>query len=170
MQTWGPPEFKHLDYRQFARFVAPLLTDLGHPRDTYDVVCVIREPLDWLESWWRYRSRETLADPSHPRHSDYTGSMSFDGFVDAFLDGRVPRIRPQAEFVEGSEGGIGVDRIFRYENLDALRSWMSARVRADLNFDQLNVSPRREVDISSSRRSAIRSFLGADYDLHEQAL
>src|SRR3712207_9173435 len=79
--------FKHTRYAQFQRFLRPFLAAKGFPRDSYEVVCVFREPIDWLASWWRYRSREELADPSHPSHHNYAGHLSFEQFAYAYMKG-----------------------------------------------------------------------------------
>ncbi len=61
-----PPAIKHTTYAGFQRFLQPFLNSKGFPRESYEVVCVVREPIDWLSSWWRYRSREKLANPTDP--------------------------------------------------------------------------------------------------------
>src|SRR6478735_1410055 len=57
----GPPEMKHSGYRKFMRFVAPWIqAQTGLARKDYEIVSVMREPVDWLGSWYRYRTRERL--------------------------------------------------------------------------------------------------------------
>ena len=80
--------FKHTRYAQFQRFLQPWLESKGFSRESYEVVCVVREPVDWLASWWRYRSREELADPSKRNHRNYAGHLSFEQFARAYPQGR----------------------------------------------------------------------------------
>src|SRR3712207_6042826 len=81
------PQLKHTRYARFERFLAPFLAANGWPRESYEVVCAFREAIDWLHSWWRYRSREAIADPSRRAHKNYTGNVSFEEFVRAYING-----------------------------------------------------------------------------------
>ncbi|MEF9604569.1 gamma-glutamyl kinase, partial [Paracoccus sp. PXZ] len=56
------PEIKHLNLRQYLHRIRPLLAPLGEP--DFETVAVIREPLDWLRSWYRFRARDELI--GHP--------------------------------------------------------------------------------------------------------
>ncbi len=98
----------------------------GHPRDSYELVTMFREPLAWLESWWRYRA----ADDS--RRS--TADMTFEEFAQRYLagddDAPVPRGRT-AKFIR-AQGGVAVDRIFAVDRPDVWEPWFSARVGAPL--------------------------------------
>lgn len=85
--TQGIPAIKHTRYAEFQRFLQPFLAAKGFPRDSYEVVCVFREPIDWLSSWWRYRSRGKLADHSSTKHHRYTGELSFEQFARAYMEG-----------------------------------------------------------------------------------
>src|SRR6478735_6787005 len=77
-----PPELKHMSYRGFMTFVAPLIeATTGLDRSDYEVVSVMREPVDWLGSWYRYRTRDELKKPDNPRSVNFTGHLSFDDFV-----------------------------------------------------------------------------------------
>jgi hypothetical protein len=170
IQMGGPPEFKHITYGRFHAHLAPLLKDLGYARDSYEVICMVREPVDWLGSWWRYRSREDLSDPKRKRHVDYTGDMTFDEFVDTFIAGEIRRVRSQAEFARAPDGSIGVDRVYRYENLGELISWLEARVGSELSLEHINVSPKRAVNLAPARRAALEEHLAEDFTLYDRAL
>jgi hypothetical protein len=96
------PQLKHTRYARFERFLAPFLAASGWPRESYEVVCAFREPIDWLHSWWRYRSREAIADPSHRAHKNYTGNVSFEEFARAYINGthQFARVGRQAKMVK----------------------------------------------------------------------
>ena len=49
----APPARKHLPARGFVHTRAHDLAAQGHPRDSYELVTMFREPIAWLESWWR---------------------------------------------------------------------------------------------------------------------
>jgi hypothetical protein len=109
----SPPAQKHLPARGFVHTRAAALEEQGHPRDSYELVTMFREPVAWLESWWRYRSRDDS------RRS--TADLTFEDFTRLYLagdhDAPVPRGRP-AKFVR-AQGAVAVDRVFSVERPDA---------------------------------------------------
>jgi len=44
------PNIKHATYGGFQRFLQPFLATAGFPRESYEIVCAFREPIDWLAS------------------------------------------------------------------------------------------------------------------------
>ncbi len=52
-----PPGMKHMSAVTFEATMAPWLERYGHPRSSYETMCLVRHPLDRAVSWWRYRSR-----------------------------------------------------------------------------------------------------------------
>jgi hypothetical protein len=137
------PQLKHTRYARFERFLAPFLAASGWPRESYEVVCAFREPIDWLHSWWRYRSREAIADPSHRAHKNYTGNVSFEEFARAYINGthQFARVGRQAKMVRARPKQHGIDRIFRYERLDLLIEFLCEKVGEEVEVGRSNVSP-----------------------------
>lgn len=169
----GNPWFIHTRYDQFQRFLQPFLDAKGFPRDSYEVVCVFREPIDWLSSWWRYRSREELADPSHPSHHNYAGHLSFEQFAYAYMKGDeqfAQGVGRQSEFVRARPGQPKMDRIFRYERLDLLVDFLCEKVGEEVALKVRNVSPERSFSLSEEGERELREFFKPDYRLYEQAI
>jgi hypothetical protein len=165
--------FKHTKYAQFQRFLRPFLASKGFPRDSYDVVCVVREPIDWLSSWWRYRSREELADPSHQNHRNYAGRASFEQFAYAYMMGGAQcaqGIGRQSEFVRPHRGQPSVDRIFRYDRLDLLINFLCEKVGEEVEVEIRNTSPDRSFSLSRSCERELRAFFEPEYRIYEQAI
>src|SRR3990167_2597853 len=50
-----PPELKHTPIKRFRRFIGPYLEQVS--KEPFTVIGVMREPRDWLGSWYRYRQR-----------------------------------------------------------------------------------------------------------------
>jgi hypothetical protein len=150
------PRIKHLNYRDFVETVQPMLERFGFGRESYEVISLIREPIDWLHSWWRYRTRTELADPDHPRHEHYTGEVSFEDFSRSYMEGgpSFAEVGRQAEFVVDLSGGIGVDRLFRFEELDVALEYLGMRLGKRLpDLEVLNSSPPRPLELSDSLRA-----------------
>lgn len=139
----GSPQVRHTDVCGFDRFVEPYLRHVA-PGAEYQRVAVIREPVSWLYSWYRFRSRSALREAGSPNS---TAHVSFDEFVGAYLqDDHRPAyadLGSQLEFLTRSDGGVGVDLLYPYENLGHLETYFSAQVGAELSAGSVNVSPRR---------------------------
>ena len=172
MSLRGNP-FKHTRYSGFQHFLQPYMALRGFPRESYEVVCVFREPIDWLASWWRYRSREELADPSHPAHNNYTGDVPFEEFARAFMKGgeQFALIGREAEFVETrGPKWAGVDRVFRYERLDLLVDYLCEKVGEEVEVGVRNVSPKKSYSLSKECERELRDFLQPEYGIYERAI
>ncbi len=168
----SPPSFKHTTYAGFQRFLQPYLASGGFPRESYEVVCVFREPIDWLSSWWRYRSREKLANPRDPKHRNYTGDVSFEQFARAYMEGseQFAQVGRMFRFVQPSPGGAEVDRIFRYDRLDLLVDFLCEKVGEEVEVGSVNTSPERSVSLSEECEIELREFFAPEYRIYEQAI
>ncbi len=73
-----PPELKHAPVYRYNRFLRPMVEKfIG---DEVETLAVIREPVSWLGSWYRYRQRPFLSG-----RPVSTEGLSFDQFVEAYL-------------------------------------------------------------------------------------
>ena len=150
---------------RFERHMRPYLQAIGAA--DVETLCLIREPEDWLRSWYRYRSRPDLAG-----HPNSTADLSFDTFVDGYLADPQPAFaavgRP-TRFVARDDGSPGVDHMFRYEAMAAAVDFLSERIGSRLDVERLNVSPERSASLGRDRQRALRDRLAADYALYETA-
>ncbi|MDB5526297.1 MAG: gamma-glutamyl kinase [Rhizobium sp.] len=168
----SPPEMKHLAYRKFMKFVAPWIrAQTGLTRKQYEVVSVMREPIDWLGSWYRYRTRERLNNPDADRPGNYTGNVSFDQFI---LDVCKPK-REQPSYAHinspcsvalNGEDSVGIDRIFPYEDMSGLYELIEERTGKSVDTKQMNVSPEMKLEISDEARARIKEKLAFAFELH----
>ena len=165
----GIPAIKHTKYSEFQRFLQPFLAAKGFPRESYEVVCVFREPIDWLSSLWRYRSRGKLADPSSTRHRRYTGDVSFEQFAREYMQDGNQSGRP-SRFVRARRGQAEVDRVFRYDRLDLLVDFLCEKIGEDVNLEVKNVSPVRSFSLSSECENELREFLRPEYRIYQRAI
>ncbi len=168
----GTPAIKHTSYSAFQRFLQPYLASRGFPRDSYEVVCAFREPIDWLSSWWRYRSREKLANPSRPQYRNYTGHVSFEQFAWAYMEGseQFAKVGRPSRFVQPRPGEAEVDRIFRYDRLDLLIDFLCEKVGEEVEVGSANTSPERSVSLSEECEIELREFFAPEYRIYERAI
>lgn len=168
----SPPEMKHTGYRKFMKFVAPWIqAQTGLARKNYEVVAVMREPIDWLGSWYRYRTREELSGGSGERAGNYTGNISFEQFV---LDvckpkGEQPsyaRMNSPCGVALAGERSIGVDRLFPYEDMSGLYELIEARTGKSVETKKMNVSPAMPLELSEAAREKIAGKFAFAFDVH----
>lgn len=157
-----PSGAKHTNYRRFDGQLRRYLENYSDGR--IETVCLFREPVDWLASWWRYRARR---DIPHPENS--TAEMDFETFVTCYLDNHpLVRIGRPAVFVTDRAGAVGVDHIFRYENLDGCLAWIAARTGYRIALSHLNVSPpaHRPADLSPGLRARLEREMARDFEIY----
>ena len=110
----NPPEMEHLPLYRYNRFVRPLLQlTTGQDPETF---ALIREPISWLRSWYRYRARNSMALlPTSTCH------ISFDQFVrEAMSDDPPPfaQVGCQTRFLSPGGSGGPITHLFQYEQMD----------------------------------------------------
>ncbi len=178
MQAARNPRLKHTNYGEFQRFLEPWLEAKGFPRESYEVVCAFREPVDWLGSWWRYRSREEISDPSHWNHKNYAGHVSFGEFARAYVDDSAQfariedpaGVRRPSEFVRPEPGGAEIDRVFRQDRLDLLVDFLRGKVGEEVEMQVRNASPRRPASMSEACERELREFFAPEYGIYQRAI
>lgn len=160
-----PPRMKHATARTFDRVFVPVLEFYGHPRESYELVCVVREPVDWAHSWWRYRAR-----PGSEGSPQHTGGVSFDEFAERIVAGEVD-LGSSSNFVRVRAGRPPVERVYRYEHLDVAAAWMAGRLGVDVPaMGQVNTSPPAADPVAASTRRLLEEHYARDVVLHESAL
>ena len=159
----GNPAAKHTPFRRYDRFLRGYFE--AYTDGPLEVVSLFREPEDWLRSWWRYRSRGDLADPSRSARD-----WSFADFTTAYLSGRPgpAAVGSQARFVTGRDGSVGCDRIFRYESLDRFVGWLSGRLETDITLERLNASPPATATaaLTAEIRAMLQTGLHREYRIY----
>ncbi|WP_343907410.1 hypothetical protein [Nocardioides aquiterrae] len=164
------PRLKHMNCRSFHALIVPVLNNGGYQRDDYELISLFREPVAWVESWWRYRQRPALAreDPSK-----YTGEISFEEFVGRYVDNDprpgTLRGRP-AKFVSLSDRlDIGVDRLFALEQPEVWKRWIGEKVGGDLDVQVDNRSSvRTEPELSRTMRARLDEFFRPELEIYER--
>lgn len=161
MVVTDPPDLKHAPVYRYNRFFRPMFEKMG--ADSMDLVAVIREPVSWLGSWYRYRLRDDLAGrPASTR------GVSFDAFVRASCDAEPPahaQVGSQAKFTEARPNGTSVRFFFRYEDQAGLQRFLRDRLGDLPDIPQANVSPGGDLTLSPETEAYLRRQRAADFNL-----
>lgn len=160
-----PPHLKHSPLYRYRRFMEPFLEKAGGQE--METMAVIRHPVDWLSSWFRYRNRDALVGQPNS-----TRDVSFDNFVEAYCKGKPPAfasVGSQSRFVLDGDGNRGVDHLFRYEDQPRLIAFLEDRLGTTIDLPRLNVSPAFEVSLSDKVLEKFRRKKPEEFAVWEMA-
>ena len=158
----GDPRNKHMTMRKFQRFVAPYLVSLGH--DRFETMALMREPIDWLSSWYRYRARDQIRGKPNS-----TAELSFDDFARAYISDDPPpfaRVGRQATFLSDKTGRLAITHLFRYENFDNAIAFLADKTGFAPEIRTLNTSPEMDITCTAKTRQALQDYLAPEYGIY----
>ena len=156
-----PRAAKHTDAARYRSFVGPYLRALSG--EDFTTVALMREPLDWLASWYRFRLGEEGPDADGAAQG-----LDFDRFIaDHLTDPTPPHadVGSQAAFLAPPEGAV--DRIFAYEDIDRFVAFLEDRLDCGITLPRLNVSRAAQLDIAAETVARLRTHAARDYALWE---
>lgn len=160
-----PPGLKHVSARRYRREMASWVTRDGlYPHET---LALIREPVDWLGSWYRYRQRPQVAGEEVS-----TRGIEFGDFVAAWMEPRPPefaRIGSQARFLSGRRGRLLVDHLFRYEDYDRAVDFLNDRLGTSIRPPRVNLSPKMGLSLPTELQTALEDHAALDFRLWREA-
>jgi hypothetical protein len=160
-----PAALKHTTAASYRQFIAPWIeAQAGGP---FTTVALMREPIDWLGSWYRARQRDDSDGTA-----ESTAGMGFADFSEATLSAAPPpctHLPGQAAFLAADEGRTPlVDHIFRYEAIDRFVHFLEERLNFAITLPHLNVSPHSPVTLESQLHDRLAAHLAADYRLYDR--
>ncbi|MEO0753127.1 MAG: gamma-glutamyl kinase [Pseudomonadota bacterium] len=158
-----PPELKHAPVYRYNRFFRPMFEKFVG--EDLCVVAVMREPVDWLGSWYRYRKRPFLDG-----QQTSTKDVSFDAFVDAYCTGDTPpfaNVGHQARFLRPHQNGTQVTHVFRYDDQAGLTAFLEERLETQINTEVVNASPPENLDLSDATEAKLKRKFALDFEVYE---
>ena len=158
----NPPDLKHTPVYRYDRFFRPIFEKVcGVEMET---IAVVREPVDWIGSWYRYRRRPSMKEHPHATHH-----LTFDQFVQGYLKGQRPGyadVGSQARFLAARPGGKGITRLFRYEDPDTLQHFLKDRLGCFVETKRENVSPAMPLSLSSDLEQRYRRKHAEEFSIY----
>jgi len=157
-----PAPLKHMSAQDFRTHLLPWIEAQAGARFT--TVALMREPIGWLRSWYRFRNRDDFEDPDHPMRG-----RSFEAFAIDYMSDPRPahaEIGSQSAILCGADGTPLVDRIFRYENIDGFVHFLEDRLDCAITLPRVNVPPAADVQLSRATEAALETAMAADFALY----
>ena len=161
----NPPELKHLPLYRYNRFVRLLVQrTTGQDPETF---ALIREPISWLRSWYRYRARNSKAGlPTSTCH------ISFDQFVhDAMSDNPPPfaQIGCQTRFLSLGGSGGPITHLFQYEQMDLSCKFLKNRLELEFDLPWLNQAASGPAPLDPDLEARYRRLNAGESQLWQDA-
>ncbi len=159
-----PPELKHTPAYRYQRFIKPYLRAASGGHD-FTSVALMREPIDWLGSWYRFRRRDGIDNGEKS-----TRHMDFANFARGYMQAPRPefaQVGGQAKFLSGmKDTPLGVDRLFRFEEIGRFIAFLEESLDMPLSLPQLNVSPPGDLSLPPAIERDLRTYLAPEYALY----
>ncbi len=157
-----PPMLKHAPVYRYNRFIRPMFERVCNAE--MELMAVMREPVSWLGSWYRYRRRPFMAGKPNSTHE-----ISFDEFVLAYMKGKKPGfadVGSQFQFMKTQPNGTGITHYFRYEDQPRLQAFLEDRLEVSLSLSRENVSPQMALALSPDVEARFKRKCAEEFDLY----
>ncbi len=163
MVVANPPELKHAPVYRYNRWFRPMFEKICSAEP--ELLAVVREPVSWLGSWYRFRQRPYLdGKPTS------TKDISFDDFVREYCRGKpaaFANVGSQAKFVAPQPNGCKVSHLFRYEELEKLDAFLNARLGLEIQTPTSNVSARVSLQLAPKTEDILRRKKPEEFALYD---
>lgn len=157
-----PPGIKHTNARGFERKYRKLFERKDLP--PLETMAVLREPIDWLGSWYRYRQRDALSG-----HPNSTKGLSFDKFVEAYLSPVQPdfaKVGSQSRFVTDEDGELLINHLFAFNQLPTAVRFLERRLNQKIDLKPVNQSKKQNLILASELRQRMLETCALDFDIY----
>ena len=140
IQNLGRPHKKHMPMYTALSTYDFLFSDSRYPAASFFKFCVMREPLNWLFSWYRYRvgSRniDSALDPSFSSERFWLLN-DWNKWQDKENQ---KRFLQKSSFTNPNSGELLFDKVLKYENLEVECSNICRSLGLKAQLQKLNLS------------------------------
>ncbi|WP_198372722.1 hypothetical protein [Roseomonas rosulenta] len=162
---------KHVDLAFVETWVLPMLRARRAPAAFEPrIFCLMREPIDWLYSWYRY-SWDEAGRPQAGRGATAAAYPDFAAFLEAYFSPRPPRVGGvlrQSDFLRGWDGRTGRIELFRFESHRRMIDELERLGGQPLEIKVTNQSrARRDADFAGVDMAGLRARLAEEYAIYE---
>ncbi len=157
---------KHITALRYANKIAPFLEDTFGLRPPS--VAVMREPVDQIRSWYKYRSQKRLDGNAFS-----TKGITFEQFVQEVVSDDPPKraqIGRQFNFLTDGKTRVMADHIFAYETQEAFLMFMSEHLEHPVELAERNISPNLDAPLSDATLALLREVRAQDFILYDAVM
>lgn len=154
----SPPGVKHMGLRRFDKRIRPLIEK--QQQTQLETLAVIRHPIDWLGSWYRYRQRDAIKNTQNS-----TQDISFNTFVQEYMRQSPPdfaKVGDQAKFLQPAKDAAPITHIFQYEDQSGLKQFLEQRLKVTFKLEKKNVSPKKTLSCGPKSKTNCTKNAGAN--------
>ena len=159
------PKFKHLPIDEFNKYIKPLLETRGFYN--FETYCIVRDPIDYVFSWYRYRQRDDLKKSESIK---YTGDVTFDQFIKEACSEDPPPMCPRENqhlFVGFKNGKFKVDNVYTLDDIRSFSKTMNDKFNIDINIPKKNMSPKKDFHLSDESWALFEEYFKNDIQMYK---
>ncbi|MBT6097480.1 MAG: gamma-glutamyl kinase [Marinovum sp.] len=161
----SPPGVKHMGLRRFDKRIRPLIEK--QQQTQLETLAVIRHPIDWLGSWYRYRRRDAIKNTQNS-----TQDISFNTFVQEYMRQSPPdfaKVGDQAKFLQPAKDAAPITHIFQYEDQSGLKQFLEQRLKVTFKLEKKNVSPKKSLILRPEIEDQLHKKCRRQFDIWQNA-
>ncbi len=164
----GTPKRKHIRWRDALKEYDFLFGSPEYHPETFFKFGVMRDPVDWICSWFRYRRGNNVQSPL-PQHLTFAEFWELDDWTKYIGPGK-KRKRLQKDFFCAEDGTVLVDCIIPYERLSDYFPQICTRlgIHATLALKNQSLIKKEAVDLAPDLVDEIKNFYVQDYEFLRQ--
>ncbi|MFA3920784.1 hypothetical protein [Ruegeria hyattellae] len=161
----GSAQRKHIGLPEIFPTYDFLFSQPGYGPDSFFKFGVMRDPFDWINSWYRYRLGNKVESPL-PEGMSFADFWALKDWNILRGDGRK---HLQRDMFLGSDGQLMADVIIPYDRLDDMFRDICAELEMPAGLPRANVSRIRETQsLPDGLEEEIRAFYADDYKLYAE--
>ena len=154
---------KHSNVRQYE--YREYDTQYGRSKQPVERMAILREPLERLHSWFRFRRGLDENNPNSTRN------ISFEKFIELTMLPEPPRcaknVGDQWEFCIRKNSELGITHIFDVANLQPLDDFLQRRLGRGFPRQRLNTSKPGEMVLTKKVEKKLRSLRAQEFALYD---
>lgn len=161
----GGPQGKHLPLAKVRHQYGFIFSNPAYPFGDFFKFGVMRDPLEWIGSWYRYRKGNKVNVPL-PKDMDFAGFWEQGDWNVRRRDGTPYQ---QSDMFCNHRGEVMTDLIIPYHRLDEVLPRVLSGLKIRVQLPHLNVSALRDTGdlIPESLLPTLRAHFARDYAIFD---
>ena len=155
-----------MTYENHQKFVLPLLKI--HGSENFTTVAIVREPIEWFSSWYRYYSKLRFKKENY-----FTGNISLEEYANTYCtqqDSELFRFKKQSQIILNGQNKNLISHLFKYSaKNDKLVNFLEKKLERKIHLPHLNNSPKISLNLSEKTKKRLSNVLLDDYKLYKFA-